>query len=147
MNRRNFVATCASALGLVVLTAVSDSEAGRRAHRRRVRRRIRRRHRRRVAVRMMFGRPFWVVPVGLAVGWELVRANRVVVVHEIKVVERDNTKIEVAVVADPDGKSEQIEITREDNDDNRKELEGSELPEGDKNTPGVDVEVEVEVDD
>jgi hypothetical protein len=55
-----------------------------RAHgnpRRRVRPRlrVRRRIRRPVFIRMRFGRPFWVVPIDLAVGWELWRPERVVV--------------------------------------------------------------------
>ncbi len=145
MNRRTFVLTCATTLGLTALLSAGDADAGpRQKHRRRVRRRIRRRHRRRVAIRMIAGRPFWVVPLGLAIGWELVHDNHVVVVKEIKVVEREGAKVEVSVVQHSDGKTEEIEITREDNDDNKKELEGSQLPDDDTKTPGVDAEVEVD---
>lgn len=148
MDRRVFVARCIATLGFGVLLGTKEGGAGpRRRHRRRVRHRIRRRHRRRVAIRMMFGRPFWVVPVGLAIGWELVHEDHVVIVKEVKVVERDNNKIEIAVVQHTDGKTEEIEMVREDNDSNRKELEGSTIPDDDKKTPGIDVEVQVEVDD
>ena len=81
MDRRTFVLNCATTLGLTSLLSVGNAEAGPvRRHRRRVRRRIRRRHRRRVAIRMIAGRPFWVVPVGLAIGWELLHDNHVVVI-------------------------------------------------------------------
>ncbi len=96
---------------------------------------------------MMGGRPFWVVPVGLVVGWELAYQNRIVVVKEIKTVERQNVKVEVAVVQNADGTLEDVDILREDNDENRKELEGSVLPAGDKSTPAVEVDVEVEEDE
>lgn len=145
MNRRTFVLTCATTLGLTALLSANEADAGpRQRRRRRVRRRIRRRHRRRVAVRMIAGRPFWVVPFGLAVGWELVHDDHVVVVKEIKVVEREGTKVEVSVVQQADGKTEEIAITREDNDENKKELEGSPLPDDDTKTPGVDAEIEVD---
>lgn len=145
MNRRTFVLSCATTLGLTALLSRNEAEAGpRQRHRRRVRRRIRRRHRRRVAIRMIAGRPFWVVPLGLAVGWELLHDNHVVVVKEIKVVEREGAKVEVSVVQHADGKTEEVEMTREDNDENRKELEGSQLPDGDTKTPGVDAEIEVD---
>ncbi|MFN7965058.1 MAG: hypothetical protein U0V87_05150 [Acidobacteriota bacterium] len=147
MDRRTFVLNCATTLGLTSLLSVGNAEAGPvRRHRRRVRRRIRRRHRRRVAIRMIAGRPFWVVPVGLAIGWELLHDNHVVVVKEIKVIEREGAKVEVTVVQHSDGKLEEVEITREDNADNKVELEGSQLPDDDKKTPGVEAEVEVEED-
>ena len=85
--------------------------------------------------------------MGLAVGWELALGNRVVIVKETKIVERDGTKVEIATVQGTDGKTEELEITREDTDENRKEIGGSTLPDTDKTTPGVEAEVEVEVDD
>jgi hypothetical protein len=117
--------------------------------RRRVRRRIRvrRRFRRRAIRRIVFGRPFWVVPVALVVGWELALADRVVVVKETRIIEKEGNKVEVAVVQDSDGKTEQIEITREDTADNAGDLEGSVIADSDKTTPGVDSETEVEVDE
>lgn len=96
---------------------------------------------------MVGGRLFWVVPVGLLVGWELAYQNRVVVVKEIKTVERQSVKVEVAVVQNSDGTIEEVDILREDSDENGKDLEGSVLPAGDKSTPAVEVEVEVEEDE
>lgn len=99
---------------------------------------------------MVRGRSHWVVPVGLAVGWELMHESRVVVVREVKVVEIDGLKAEVAVVADADGKApatREIAIIREDTRDNSVELEGTRLPDDDKTTPGVEAEVEEEVDE
>ena len=134
-------------MGLVgVLLAIggSEVEGGQRGRpaRRRVRRRVRRRIRRRAIRRAVNGRPVWVVPVGLAVGWELALANRIVVVKEIKVVERDGARVQVAVVQDSSGKSEDVEILREDTDENRKELEGSVLSDDDKTTPGIEAEID-----
>jgi len=73
--------------------------------------------------------------------------NRVVVVKETKLIERDGNKVEVAVVQDQQGKTEQIDLLREDNADNAKDLEGSRLTDNDKSTPAVEAEVEEEVDD
>lgn len=150
MNRRSFVISVFAAIAALV-APVRDSEAGsrarRRSHRRRVRRHIRRRIRRRVVFRRVRGRGFWVVPVGLVVGWELVHHDRVVVVHEVHFVEKDGVKTEVAVVHDASGKAEEIPILREDNGENGKDLEGSRLPDDDKTSPGVDVEIEEEVDE
>ena len=97
---------------------------------------------RRVALRTIAGRPFWVVPVGLAIGWELMHEDRVVIVKETKIIETEGVKTEVAIVQDSSGKIEQVNITREDTADNRKDLEGSVLPEKDKETPGIESEIE-----
>ena len=91
---------------------------------------------------MVFGRPVWVVPVGLAIGWELAYENRIVIVKEINVVEKDGAKVQVASVQDSAGKTEDVEILREDSDDNRKDLEGSVLPDNDTKTPGIEGETE-----
>jgi hypothetical protein len=148
MNRRGFFAVLTAALSGVLLVDEADAQAGvRRRARRRVRRRIRRRIRRRAVTRVVLGRPFWVVPVGMVVGWELMHENRVVVVKETKIIERDGNKVEVAVVQDQQGKTEQIDLLREDNADNAKDLEGSRLADNDKSTPAVEAEVEEEVDD
>lgn len=74
----------------------------------------------------------------MAVGWELMHANRVVVVKEIHVVEKAGVKSEVAVVQGADGKTEQIEITREDTPENAQDLAGSVLEDGDVTTPAIE---------
>ncbi len=94
-----------------------------------VRRRWRNRHR-------------WVVPVALAVGWELVHEDRVVVVKEVKVIVVEGEETEAIVTED----GEEILIEREDDDTNRKAEQGSTLPEGDTTTPAVETEEEVEVE-
>lgn len=53
----------------------------------------------------------------------------------------------MAVVQDQQGKTEQIDLLREANADNAKDLEGSHLADNDKSTPAVEAEVEEEVDD
>ena len=68
--------------------------------------------------------------------------NRVVVVKETKYIEVEGAKREVVIVQGSDGKTEQIEVAREDTPENSKNLEGSVLADGDKTTPGVDSEVE-----
>lgn len=146
MDRRSFLSAFLPAAGVALILGASDSAFGQIRRRRRIRRRIRvrRRIRRRVVVRTMFGRPFWVVPVGLVVGWELMHRDRVVVVKEIKVVEKDGNKIEVATVQDASGKVEHVEITREDTPENSKDLKGTELPAHDKATPAIESEEERE---
>lgn len=90
----------------------------------------------------------WIAPLALAVGWELVLApNRVVVVKETKYVERGGTRVEVAVVQNADGKTEEIEIAREDTAENTKNVQGSVLPDGDTSTPAVEAEEETEVEE
>lgn len=152
MDRRQFLTgLVAGAVTLTVLPNLADAATpARRRHRRRVRRRIRRRVRRRVVVRMVRGRPHWVVPLGLVAGWELMHENRVVVVREIKMIEVEGARTEVAVVVDADGKdtsTREIAIVRENNRENTVELEGSRLPDDDKTTPGIEAEIEEEVDE
>jgi hypothetical protein len=136
MDRRDFFSRFAAPLGLTFALATSESLAydnpRRRSHHRL---RVRRRIRRHAFIRIRYGRPFWVVPVGLAIGWELSLRNRVVVVRETRIVEKNGVKTEVAVVQGADGKSEQIDITREDTAENREELEGSVLDDADTTTP------------
>jgi hypothetical protein len=141
--------------GLMVLTLAEGVLAGprrRRRVRRRVRRHVRRRFRRRVAFRTVGARRLLVVPLAVAVGWELaVAAERagdpdvVVVVKEVKKTDAG----EVLVVSEPSGKVREIEVVREDTAENAKDLPGTELPAGDTSTPAVeaDVEEEVEVDE
>jgi hypothetical protein len=97
---------------------------------RRVRRRVmRRRIRRRVLWRAFGPRRLLVVPLAIAVGWELMVDDRVVVVHEVHV--------DHIIVKDADGKTEKVETVKEDNADNAKELEGSQYE--------VEEEVEEEI--
>lgn len=123
--------------------SLSDAEANPRARsrvrrrtRRTVRRRVRRRHRRRVRRRVIAGRSVLVVPIGLAVGWELMIDDRVYVVTSINKVEGGET----AELQASDGSVKSEPIHREDTDENAVEHEGSELPEGDTTTPGVENE-------
>ena len=149
LDRREWLTSLIAACGGVLAFGWSDAEGGQRGRarvRRRVRRRVRCRIRRRAMVRVVNGRRLWVVPVALAVGWELDYEERIVVVKELKNVERNGTKLQVAVVQDSAGKTEEVEILREDTDENRKDLEGSVLPDSDKTTPGVEGEIEEEVD-
>ncbi|MGE0448753.1 MAG: hypothetical protein AB7Q29_04130 [Vicinamibacterales bacterium] len=150
IDRRSLLTALAGALAAVV-SPWSDAEGGQprrrrvRVRRRRVRRRVRRRIRRRIVFRTVAGRRVWIAPVALAVGWELLLApNRVVVVKETRFVERSGTRVEVAVVQDSTGKTEEIEIAREDTADNTKNLQGSVLPHSDTATPAVEAEEEVE---
>jgi hypothetical protein len=149
MKRRAFlvaaVLAAAGGVGAGLAAGAGPRVRARRWQRRRVRRRVRRRHRRRVAARLVAGRRVWVVPVGLAVGWELAHDGRVVVVRETRIVERDGDKVEIVVVADPDGKTEEIEIVREDTEENSVELEGSEIPGDDGDTPGIEIDDEDDI--
>ncbi len=106
-------------LGLLGLLAVSPADAGPRQRRRR--RRRRRRIRRRVLWRTVGGRRLLVVPLAVAVGWELMVDDRVVIVHEVRP--------DVIVVKDASGKTEEIAVVKEDDAENAKELEGSETDE------------------
>jgi hypothetical protein len=139
MNRRNFFAALAAPVGVALALKVGTALAYENPRRRvRPRLRVRRRIRRHVFIRTRFGRPFWVVPIGLAAGWELAHANRVVVVRETRFIEKDGVRTEVAIVQDESGKTEQVEITREDSADNRKNLEGSIVDDGDETTPAIE---------
>lgn len=123
---------------LTLLAPPALAHPGKHRHPHGVKRRIRRRRRvhrrrvrRRVGWRVVRGRRRLVVPVGLAVGWELVVDDRVVVVKEI-----EETRI---IVEHEHGNSESIPFIREDDDQNTKDLEGSEYE--------VEIEEEVEEDD
>lgn len=110
-------------LALVALPALAHPGRHRHPHGRgprvRPRRRIRRRRvRRRVVWRTVRGRRVLVVPTALAIGWELVVDDRVVVVtevHEHRV-----------VVEHADGSKESIDVVKEDSGENAEDLEGSE---------------------
>ena len=143
LSRREWLAALAGAGAFLASGAHEvDGSQRRRPVRRRTRRRVRRRIRRVAVRRTVLGRPVWVVPIGLAVGWELALENRVVVVKEIKAVEKSGSKVQVAVVQDGSGKLEEFEILREDTAENRKDLAGSVLPDDDKTTPRVEDEIE-----
>lgn len=86
-----------------------------RARRRAVRRR---RTRRRAFWRVSAGHRLLVVPLGIAVGWELLLGPRVMVVTQVHA---DSIEVE-----DDDGSTETLGIEREDNAENSEELEGSE---------------------
>jgi hypothetical protein len=125
MSRRMFLT------GFLVFFASPTSLVfpGPRKRRRRRRRRFwRRRTRRRVLWRDIGGRRLLVVPLGIAVGWELMKDDKVVVVKEVHK--------HTIVVAHADGKTEEIEIAKEDTKENSKNLEGSKYE--------VEVEEEVE---
>jgi hypothetical protein len=139
MDRRKFFGALSAPLGIVLGLSMADALAYDNPRRRiRPHLRVRRRIRRHAFIRVRFGRPFWVVPVALAIGWELSLRNRIVVVRETRIVEKGGAKTEVAIVQGADGKSEQIEITREDTAENREDLEGSVLDDTDTTTPSVE---------
>lgn len=146
MDRRNFLGRMFGLAAVLAAGGVAEAStrAQRRRRRRRVRRRIRRRIRRRVAFRTIAGRRWWVVPAACAVGWELAWSDRAVVVKEIRVVEADGAKTEIAVVEHADGKTEEVPLVREDTKENAKEMEGTRLPDDDTTTPAVEREEEVE---
>lgn len=128
-------------------TAMAQRRPAVRRARRRVRRRVRRRIRRHVAFRVVAGRRIWVAPLALAIGWEMaLDDNRVVVVKETRFIERSGMRVEVVLVQGADGKTEELEIVRENTADNAKDLQGSTLPGDDKTTPAIEKEEDVEVD-
>lgn len=151
MTRRGVLSLMAGALGGLLAFAPAESDGGQRRARRarrRVRRRVRRRIRRRVTFRTVAGRRVWIAPAALAVGWELVLDHdRVVVVTQLKTVDRAGATVELAVVRGPDGKTEEIEIVHEDTAENKKDLQGSVLPDGDTSTPAIEGDEDVEVDE
>jgi hypothetical protein len=96
---------------------------------------------------MLGPRRLVVIPVGLLIGWELALAagtkETVVVVREVK----STASGEVLVVSQPNGAVEEIEVIREDNADNKTELQGSELAANDTSTPATEEDIEEEVDE
>ncbi len=138
-TRRSLIVALLAGLAVAAVEAEASPARRtiRRRTRRRTRRRVRRRHRRRVRRRVVAGRSVLVVPVALAVGWELVVDDRVWIVTRVYTVEG----VETAELKASDGTTRSEPIVREDTADNREELEGSPLPESDTTTPGVDTEV------
>lgn len=157
MERRSVLVSILAAIATVFFPAgEARAQRGgmvrmRRRVRRRVRRRIRRRIRRRVAFRLVAGRRKLVVPTAVAVGWELMVENRLVVVQQVQ---PTSIVVQPVIAAAPSagptaaptasGATETIEVEREDNAENGAAVEGSPLPAGDTSTPGIDAEVEVE---
>jgi hypothetical protein len=148
MNRREVMK---AGIGLLTLLFGDVALAGprRRRVRRRVRRHIRRRVRRHVAFRAVGSRRLAVVPVAVAVGWELSLASTnpggpdvIVVVKEVK----KTPTGEVLVVSQPNGTTAEVEVVREDTAENKLDLAGTELPAGDTTTPAVEADVEEEQD-
>ncbi|MBL8956207.1 MAG: hypothetical protein JNK82_35875 [Myxococcaceae bacterium] len=122
-RRRRVLQLLAAGVCFVALEAAAGPLRRRRV-RRRIRRRVRRRIRRRVIWRAVGPRRALVVPLALAVGWELAVDNRVVVVHEVRP--------DVIVVVDPKTNAkEEIAAVKEDTPDNGKELEGTLVAEND----------------
>ena len=113
ISRRSFMAALIAILASPT-TLVHSGPPRRRRRRRRVRRR---RLRRRVLWRTIGGRRLLVVPLAIAVGWELLKDDKVVIVKEVH-----THKI---VVEDTNGKTETIEIIKEDTKENLHDLEGS----------------------
>jgi hypothetical protein len=119
MQRREFLA---AVIALAAAPALAHPGAHRHPHTRRRRRRIRRRRiRRRVLWRSVGPRRLLVVPLAVAVGWELVVDDRVVIVHEVH--------YDHVIVKHADGKTEKLDVVKEDDTENSKELEGSEYEE------------------
>ena len=128
-SRRSFL------IGLLVLLAppaLAHPGHHRHPHVRRHRGRRRRVHRRRVRRRVVWrtnrGVRRLVVPVAVAPGWELVVDDRVVVVKQVHP--------DAIVVAHADGTTEKIPVRKQDTEENKQDLEGSEIVET------VDEEVE-----
>ncbi|MCP4870510.1 MAG: twin-arginine translocation signal domain-containing protein [Proteobacteria bacterium] len=151
-NRRQFLSGLAALIAAGVI-APEDALAGPRGRKRRkkkrrvrrkVRRRVRRRHRRRVRRRTVRGRNLWVVPPAVAVGWELMLDDKVVVVKERRTETIEDVEVTVLVVVDDAGKEQELEVHLEDDETNGQLLAGSVLPEEDTTTPATEGEEEVE---
>ena len=152
-TRRQFLAAVAALIAAGVL-APEDAIAGPRGRkakrkkkrrvRRTVRRRVRRRRRRRVRRRTVAGRNLWVVPVAVAIGWELMLDDRVVIVKDRRTRSADEVEVTVLVVVDDAGEESEVEVHLEDDETNRQVMAGSVLPEGDTTTPATEGEEEVE---
>jgi hypothetical protein len=141
MDRRNFMAAFAAPTAASLALALVLPSSGVRARpvaARRVRHRVRHRIRRRISTRFIHGRTYWVVPLHLAVGWELMHLHRVVEVREIRVVERDGRRSEIAIVQDATGQRMEVDITREETRDNSIDYPGMAIPESDMNTPALE---------
>ena len=119
---------------VALMSSPAQADKGRHSHphrrkpRRMVRRRVRRRRiRRRAGWRVVHSRRLLIVPLAVAIGWELMVDNRVVVVREV----HEHT----IVVTHHDGSTQTIEVEKENLPENSIEIEGSEY----------EVEIEEEV--
>ncbi len=116
ISRRSFMAALIAILASPT-SLVHSGPPQRRRRRRRGRRVWRRRLRRRALWRTIGGRRLLVVPLAIAVGWEILKDEKVVIVKEVH-----THKI---IVEDTNGKTETIEIVKEDTKENLQDLEGS----------------------
>lgn len=121
-SRRSFLTLLFALPSLLASTALADPGRHRHPHkprRRRLRRRVRRRRiRRRARWRLIAGRRRLVVPLAIAVGWELAVDDRIVVVKEVHTT--------TVVVENADGTTSTLDVVKEDTEENGAELEGSE---------------------
>ena len=119
-GRRRFLASILAGLVWLLVPGLGEAEPPERRRRRR-RRRRHRRIRRRVAWRVLGPRRLLVVPVAVAVGWELAIGPRIVIVEEVHP--------DHIIVKDTSGETDKIEVVKEDTMENTKDLEGSEVEE------------------
>lgn len=139
MDRREFFTGVAAPLTLGTILALCAEPADAYTNPRRAARApIRHRIRRRLLVRAVQGRLEWIVPMELAVGWELQHSRHVVVVRQLHIVGAEGAKSELAVVARSDGGTEKFPITRQDTSDNRVNLTGSPIEPHDLDTPAIE---------
>ncbi len=122
-SRRVFLAGLLTLLTLLAPAALAHPGKHRHRHgpkRPRIRRRRvrRRRTRRRVRWRVVRGRRRLIVPAAVAVGWEIVEGDKVMVVREVH-----EHRI---VVEHSDGTIQEIEVEKDDTPENTEDLEGSE---------------------
>jgi len=87
---------------------------------------------------MIGARRVVVVPVAVAVGWELSIDARVVVVHELRP--------DVLIVVDAQGARQELPYLREDDDANRVEQQGSQLDASDTSSPARETDEYVDED-
>jgi hypothetical protein len=139
MDRRGFFTGIVAPLAMGAALAFHAVPAGAYSNPRRAARPpTRHRIRRRLLIRAVQGRLEWIVPLELAVGWELQHASRVVVVRELQIVGAEGAKSELAVVALSDGTTEKFPVTRQDTSDNRVNLTGSVIEPHDRDTPAIE---------
>lgn len=118
LSRRRLLSFILASLMAPSILAHGGHHHHRHPHRALVRRRVwRRRIRRHVVWHVIGGRRVLVVPVALAVGWELFVDNKPVVVKEVH-----RHKV---IVEHTDGKTETVEIVKRDTPENTKNHDGS----------------------
>ena len=112
INRRKFIA----GLGLILIPTGAYAHRGKFKHWHRRRPAARRLIRRRVAWRIVGGRRRLIVPLAVAVGWELVVDDRVTVVREVHT--------HHIVVEHADGSLQRIDSVKEDTAQNTQTIAG-----------------------